>query len=182
MVGVLVRGLVGHVVLDEVGDHGDVVVTLAAGLVDADGLHSHVVLEPPCLVDVVGDEPPQTGVGLVQLLGGRAGGQVAGHLHGPRLEQEREPAAGPGPRGGHRPHPVLGARDAGHGGVDERLVLEEVQVPPHTLPPVMHRAGVFPAACLGTMEAGAGLEADHDVQLLPAAVGVTEVHGPHLPR
>lgn len=95
MVGVLVRGLVGHVVLDEVGDHGDVVVTLAAGLVDADGLHSHVVLEPPCLVDVVGDEPPQTGVGLVQLLGGRAGGQVAGHLHGPRLEQEREPAAGP---------------------------------------------------------------------------------------
>lgn len=84
--------------------------------------------------------------------------------------------------GGHRPHPVLGARDAGHGGVDERLVLEEVQVPPHTLPPVMHRAGVFPAACLGTMEAGAGLEADHDVQLLPAAVGVTEVHGPHLPR
>ena len=43
----------------------------------------------------------------------------------------------------------------------------------------MHRAGVFPAARPGTMEAGAGLEADHDVQLLPAAVGVTEAHGPH---
>ena len=42
--------------------------------------------------------------------------------------------------------------------------------------------GVFPAACPGTMEAGAGLEADHDVQLPPAAVGVTEAHGPHLPR
>ena len=54
----------------------------------------------------MGDGPPQTGVGLVQLLGERADGQVAGHLHGPRLEQEREPAAGPGPRGGHRHHPA----------------------------------------------------------------------------
>ena len=168
--------------LDQVGDHGDVAVAPATGLVDADGLHSRVLLRPPRLVGVTGDGPSQTGVGLVRLLGERAGGQVAGHLHGPRLEQEREPAARPGPRGGHRPHPVLGARDAGHGGVDERLAPEEVQVPPHTLPPVMHRAGVFPAACLGTMEAGAGLEADHDAQLLPAAAGVTEVHGPHLPR
>lgn len=30
--------------------------------------------------------------------------------------------------------PVLGACDARHGGVDERLVLEEVQMPSHTLP------------------------------------------------
>lgn len=33
------RGHVGHVVLDQIGDHGDVVVALAAGPVDADGLH-----------------------------------------------------------------------------------------------------------------------------------------------
>ena len=115
-------------------------------------------------------------------IGERAGGQAAGHLHRPRLEQEREPAAGPGPRGGHRPRPMHGARDAGHDGVDERLVPEEVRMPPHTPPPVMHRAGVFPAARLGTMEAGAGLEADHDAQLPPAAAGVTEAHGPTLPR
>ena len=176
------RRHVDDIVLHETGDHGDVTAAPAAGPVDADGLHTHVVLQPPRLVDATGDGPPQTGVGLVDLLGERAGGQVAGHLHGPRLEQEREPAAGPGPRGGHRPHPVLGARDAGHGGVDERLAPEEVRMPPHTPPPVMHRAGVFPAARLGTMEAGAGLEDDHDAQLLPAAVGVTEAHGPHLPR
>ena len=39
-----------------------------------------------------------------------------------------------------------------------------------------------PAARPGATEARAGLEADHDVQLLAAVVGVTEVHGPHLPR
>lgn len=176
------RRHVDDIVLHEIGDHGDVIAAPAAGPVDADGLHTHVVLQPPRLVDAMGDGPPQTGVGLVQSPGERAGGQAAGHLHRPRLEQEREPAARPRPRDGHRPHPVLGARDAGHGGVDERLVPEEVRMPPHTLPPVMHRAGAFPAARLGTMEAGAGLEADHDAQLPPAAVGVTEAHGPHLPR
>ena len=46
--------------------------------------------------------------------------------------------------GGHRPHPVHGTGDAGHGGVDERLVLEEVQVSPHALPRVMHRTGAPP--------------------------------------
>lgn len=123
---------VDDIVLHETGDHGDAIAAPAAGPVDADGLHTHVVLQPPRLVDAMGDGPPQTGVGLVQLPGERDGGQVAGRLHGPRLEQEREPAAGPGPRGGHRPHPVLGARDAGHGGVDERLAPEEVRMPPHT--------------------------------------------------
>ena len=176
------RRHVDDIVLHETGDHGDAIAAPAAGPVDADGLHTHVALQPPRLVDATGDGPSQTGVGPVQSPGERAGGQVAGHLHRPRLEQEREPAAGPGPRGGHRPHPVLGTRDAGHGGVDERLAPEEVRMPPHTPPPVMHRAGVFPAARLGTREAGAGLEDDHDAQLLPAAVGVTEVHGPHLPR
>ena len=68
---------VGHVVLDEVGDHRDVVVPLAAGLVDADGLHARVVLEIAGLAHVVGDEPPQAGVGLVDLLGERADRQVA---------------------------------------------------------------------------------------------------------
>ena len=176
------RRHVDDIVLHETGDHGDAIAAPAAGPVDADDLHTHVALQPPRLVDAMGDGPPQTGVGLVQSPGERADGQVAGHLHGPRLEQEREPAAGPGPRDGHRPHPVLGARDAGHGGVDERLAPEEVRMPPHTPRLSCTGQASFPAARLGTREAGAGLEDDHDAQLLPAAVGVTEVHGPHLPR
>lgn len=99
-----------------------------------------------------GDAVVAFAAGLVDLSGERAGGQVAGHLHGPRLEQEREPAAGPGPRGGHRPHPVHGTGDAGQSGVDERLVLEEVRMPPHAFPRVMHRVGVLPAARPGAME------------------------------
>ena len=178
---VLARGHIDHAVLHEVGDDRDAVVAFAAGLVDADGLDARVVLRFPRLVDVVGDEPPQAGVGLVDLFGGRADGQVEGHLHGPRLEQEREPAAGPGPRGGNRPHAVRGTGGAGHGGVDERLVLEEVQVPPHAFPRVMHRAGGLAASRLGATEARAGLEADRDVQLLTAVSRVPEVHGPHLP-
>ena len=39
-----------------------------------------------------------------------------------------------------------------------------------------------PAARLGTMEAHAGLEADHDVQSPPAVARVPEIHGPDLPR
>ena len=78
-------GHVGHVVLGRVGDRGDVVAAPAAGLVDADGLRSRVVL---------------------------------------RL-----------------PRPVHGTGDAWQSGVDERLVLEEVRMAPHALPPVMRRAG-----------------------------------------
>lgn len=69
-------GHVGRVVFHQVGDHGDAVVAFAAGLVDADGFRSRVVLQPPRLVDVAGDGPPQAGVGLVDLSGERAGGQA----------------------------------------------------------------------------------------------------------
>ena len=179
---VLAGGHVGHVVLDEVGDHGDVAVSLAAGPVDADGLHSRVVLQPPRLVDVVGDGPPQAGVGLVDLLGERAGGKVAGHLHRPRLEQEREPAARPRPRDGNRPHPMHGTGDPRHTGVDERLVPEEVRMPPRALTGVMHRADGLVAPRLGTTEARARLETDRDAQLLPAVPRIPEIHGLDLPR
>lgn len=97
------------------------------------------VLQPHRLVHVMRDEPPQTGIGLVQLLGERAGGQAAGQLHRPRPEQEREPAARPRPRDGNRPHPVHGTRDARHTGADERLVPEEARMPPHALPPAVAR-------------------------------------------
>lgn len=62
-----------------------------------------------------------------------------GQLHDHRLEQEREPASRPRPRHRDRVHAVGGARHARHARVNERLVLEEVQMPPHALPRVMHR-------------------------------------------
>ena len=50
-----------------------------------------------------------------------------------RLEQEREPAAGPGLHADIGPHPCTDRWTGKYGGVDERLVLEEVQVSPHAL-------------------------------------------------
>ncbi|KFI51706.1 hypothetical protein BCAL_2404, partial [Bifidobacterium callitrichos DSM 23973] len=71
---------------------------------------------------------------------------------------------------------------ARHAGMDERLVLEEVQMPPHAPARVMHRTFVPPAPRLGAAEPRARLETDPDVQLLPAVVGVPEIHGLDPPR
>lgn len=56
-----------HVAPRQVGDHGDVPVAFAAGLVDADGLHTRVVLVEPGLVHVMADEPLQPRVVLADL-------------------------------------------------------------------------------------------------------------------
>lgn len=54
-------------------------------------------------------------------------------------------------------HDTREARHARHIRVDERLVLEEVQMTPHTLPHVMHWACLFAASLLGAVEARARL-------------------------
>ena len=136
---VLARDHADYVALHQVGDHGDVPVALPAGLVDAYGLHARVVLVKPRLVHVMADEPPQAGVMFADLLGDVRDRLAFGQLHDHRLEQEREPASRPRPRHRDRVHAVGGARHARHARVNERLVLEEVQMPPHALPRVMHR-------------------------------------------
>ena len=129
---VLARDHADYVALHQVGDHGDVPVALPAGLVDAYGLHARVVLVKPRLVHVMADEPPQAGVMFADLLGDVRDRLAFGQLHDHRLEQEREPASRPRPRHRDRVHAVGGARHARHARVNERLVLEEVQMPPHT--------------------------------------------------
>ena len=73
-------------------------------------------------------------------------------------------------------------RNPRHTGVDERLVLEEVRMPPRALTGVMHRADGLAAPRIGTTEARAHLETDRDVQLLPAVLRIPEIHGLDLPR
>ena len=75
------------------------------------------------------------------------------HDHG--LEQEREPAVRTRPW--YRPDAMREARHARHIRVDERLVLEEVQMTPHTLPQVIHWACLLAASLLGAVEARARL-------------------------
>ena len=72
--------------------------------------------------------------------------------------------------------------NARHGGVDERLVLEEVRMPPHTFSRVMQRTGGPGATGLGAMEARAGPEDDRDVRFPLAVARVPEIQGPDFSR
>ena len=180
---VLARDHADYVALHQVGDHGDVPVALPAGLVDAYGLHARVVLVKPRLVHVMADEPPQAGVMFADLLGDVRDRLAFGQLHDHRLEQEREPASRPRPRHRDRVHAVGGARHARHARVNERLVLEEVQMPPHALPS-RHapdtRPSPHPGSGQGNREPAAN--PDRDMQFPSAVLLVTELHARHPPR
>ena len=105
-----------------------------------------------------------------------------GQLHDHRLEQEREPASRPRPRHRDRVHAVGGARHARHARVNERLVLEEVQMPPHALPRVMHRTRGLAAPRFRAGEPRTRREPDRDMQFPSAVLLVTELHARHPPR
>ena len=78
-----------HVAPRQVGDHGDVPVAFAAGLVDADGLHTRVVLVEPGLVHVMADESLQPRVVLADLRRDVRHRLRLGELDDHGLEQER---------------------------------------------------------------------------------------------
>lgn len=60
--------------------------------------------------------------------------------------------------------------------MDERLVLEEIQVTSRAFHRVMYRARRLPASRLGTVETGAGPVSDRDARLPPTRVGIAEPH------
>ena len=103
---VLARRHVDHVAFHQIGDHGDVVVSPPAGLVDADRLHARVALVQARLPHVVRDEPPQAGVVLADLFGDVRHRLAFRQLDDHGLEQERgrrcpaSPTA-PAPRARH---------------------------------------------------------------------------------
>ena len=77
---------------------------------------------------------------------------------------------------------MLRARHARHPGMDERLVLEEVQVAPHPFPGIVRRARRLAASRLGAVETRAGRETDRDMQFAFAVRPVAELHARHPPR
>ena len=95
---------------------------------------------------------------------------VHGERHGHALEQEREAGAGARPRHGDEAHAALGAGDARGARGQERLMLEEVEVPPGLLDGVVH--GASGGLALRAVEAGAGLEVELDVEALVGGVEV----------
>ena len=85
------------------------------------------------------------------------------------------------PRRRHGPRAALRARHPWHGGVDERLVPEEIQVTPRAFHRVTHRARRLPASRLGTVETGAGPVSNRDARLPPTRVGIAELHTGDVP-
>ena len=85
---VLARHHAGHVALRQVGDDGDAPVAPAAGLVDADRLHAHVVPVQARLLHVMADEPPRSRVVSADPFGDVRHRLAFRQFHDHRLEQE----------------------------------------------------------------------------------------------
>ncbi len=119
--------------------------------------------------DIVEDDAPQTLVrDLEKAFGCNRDWQVHGERHGKALEQQREAGARPRPRYGDEAHATLGTVDAWRAYGQERLMLEEIEMPPGLRDGVMHRTRRRFA--LRALKAAAGFEVDPDIEA--AIVGV----------
>src|SRR5664279_5622189 len=79
-------------------------------------------------------------------------------------------------------HPVLGAAGPRHPRVQERLVLEEIQVPPRLVLRVVHRAGTLIAARHRTPETRAPREVQVQIQPALRHVEIRTDHPPPSPN
>src|SRR5208283_4107147 len=94
------------------------------------------------------DDPPQARVVLAQPLGRIGDRHRLGQRQNIGLEQQREPGTRPSPRRDDLAHPALRTAHARHASVQQRAVLEEVQMPPRLVLRVVNRATL--AAALRT--------------------------------
>ena len=96
----------------------------------------------------------------------------------------REPRARARPGHAHLPHPMLGTTHPRQPGMQQRLVPEEVQVPPRLVRGVVHRAGIVPAARGRTGEPGTPVELQVQVQpgLLRVELGTCHPPRPSQPQ
>ena len=172
------RGAVQQPLGIQIVHHGDVVVSAAqAGLVDADDAHLAHVLLLAGLAHVVLDAAPQLLVAHAQRSGGLANGQFPAHRQRQRFEQQREAAALTRPRHVHLRRLAAGrASHTRHIGVQPSLVLEEVQMPPRALKPVMH---LLCSRTAGRTRQQRLLALDIEVD---AVLGRVKPHIPHRPR
>lgn len=120
-------------------------------------------------LNIVEDDAPQTLVrDLEKAFGCNRDWQVHGERHGEAFEQQCEARARPRPRHGDEAHATLGTVDARRACGQERLMLEEIEMPPGLCDRVMHRTRRRFA--LRALKAAAGFEVDPDIEA--AIVGV----------
>jgi hypothetical protein len=163
--------------LIDVDEQPDVVVAaLGGGLVDADALHVIVVGPRTRLLDPMVQHAPHPGVVLFHQ--SRCGGDWHGRhqRHGERLEQQREAGARPGPRHGDLLDAAVGTGDARRPGMQERLMLEEVEVPPGLQYSVVH--GTVGRGALRARETSTSGEVDLDVETARFSIEVGRLDHP----
>ena len=145
---------------------GDVVLPAPqAGLVDAHRAHAGEVFQRTRLRDVELDAPPQPLVLAAQQLGGLAHRQVQAQGQRQRFERRGEARARTRPGHGHLRGLAAGtAGHARHVAVQPGLELEEVQVPPGSAQPVVHRLRGR-TACRAGEPAGVAADLEVDTPL-----------------
>ena len=129
--GILALGHEQDAATNEIDEQADIVVaTPGCRLVKGDAGDVGVIGAIPSLLDVVVDDPPQSGVPLVNHPRDNGHRHRLHHGHDQRLEQQRKTAVRPRPgdRDPFDPAPLAG--DPRHPRMQVGFVLKEVQVPP----------------------------------------------------
>src|SRR5208283_4658868 len=160
----LARGDKEHRLLGgiEIDEHGDVLVAaLGGGLVERDGLDVAEIEVVHGTPDVELQHAPEPLVGDPDDTGGSGDLHFAHQQQGGLFEQQGEAAVGTGPRDVDAEYSMVGAIAARDAGGDEAGVLEEAEMAPGRLLPVVRLAE--PAAGWAR-EAGTGFGSDREVQ------------------
>jgi hypothetical protein len=162
-VGILAIGDEEDTASIDIDEERDVVVPTPRGsFVDGDAADVAVVGPLARLLHPVMQDAPELGVVLLDEAGSGSDGHGRHQRHGKRLEQQREAGAGPGPRHRNLLDAAVRAGDARGARVQERLMLEEVEMPPGLLHGVVRRAVGLGA--VGARKAATCREVDLDVE------------------
>src|SRR5271156_6704180 len=113
---------------------------LGCGLVECDGLDVAEIEAVDCAPDVELQDAPEPFVGDTNNTGGSGDRHLAHQQQGGLLEQQGEAAVGACPGNGDAQHTMIGAIAARDAGGDKAGVLEEVEMAPGCLLPVMRLA------------------------------------------
>lgn len=142
---ILPRGDEEHAIRIEVGTDGDIVVSFrSGGLINADGSDTRHIHTISGLSDVVLNDAHEPGIVLPGDLLEDEERHGLGEVDDERLEEECEPGTRARPRHRHcRRFPTVIALDARNRGVEVRLVLEEIEMAPYSLPMVVDTAGIM---------------------------------------
>ena len=158
--------------------HSRKLTTTGRGLVHADLGDPREVQTCSSSADVVFDHPPDPGVVLSGHRGQRGDRHLLGEGEHRHLHEKGEPASGTSPGDRNQVDAVLGTDHPRRPGGEERLVLEEVQMPPALLYRVVHRTGRLATALDGTGEPRATRELQPDVELPGFFVKRDRAHPP----